>query len=263
MSEQSRISSAVLLAAALASAMVCGMRPGRAATGQAGAEPGAAASGQNERSRADDSGRAASAATRAARTAAQRVSAAQEVVPRMAAEPRLKTLLQQARGVLIVPSFGRAALGLGAHGGGGVLLLKKGDGSWSGPAFYNLGGLSVGVQAGAEGGPLALVLNNDKAVGEFMKKNNFTLSAEAGLTVLNWSRLAQGTAGTGDVVAWSGARGLFGDAVAVGINDIHYNQELTNAYYGRTLSPRDIADGSVTNTQSQPLQQALAQAAAR
>nr|WP_315222696.1 hypothetical protein [uncultured Duganella sp.] len=57
-----------------------------------------------------------------------------------------------------------------------------------------------------------------------MARHNFALSAEAGLTVLNWSKLAQGTVGTGDVVAWSGTKGLFGGAVAVGLRDIRFNQ---------------------------------------
>ncbi|MYM76239.1 hypothetical protein GTP56_29185, partial [Duganella sp. FT134W] len=192
----------------------------------------------------------------------ERVTDAMRVVRQLEAEPRMKQLLQQAKGVLIVPAYGRAALGVGAHGGAGLLLLKRADGSWSGPAFYDLGGLTVGLQAGAEGGALAMVLNNDKAVGEFMKKNNFSLSAAAGLTVFNWSKLAQGTAGNGDVVAWGATKGLFGDAVTVGLNDIRYNQSLTNAYYGRALSPKDIADGSVSNPQAQPLQQALGQASA-
>lgn len=199
-------------------------------------------------------------AAKPAQSATRRVSDALGVVRQLEAEPHMKRLLQQAKGVLIVPSYGRAALGVGAHGGAGLLLLKRADGAWSGPAFYDLGGLTLGLQAGAEGGAIAMVLNNDKAVNEFMKKNNFSLSAEAGLTVVNWSRLAQGSAGTGDVVAWSGTKGLFGDAVAVGVNDIRFNQALTNAYYGRTLSPRDIADGSVSNPQAQPLQQALGQA---
>ncbi len=38
------------------------------------------------------------------------------------------------------------------------------------------------------------------------------------------------------------------------------DQSLTNAYYGRTLSPREIAAGTVSNPQSEPLQQALGQA---
>jgi lipid-binding SYLF domain-containing protein len=194
--------------------------------------------------------------------ASKRVTEAVAVVRQLEATPRMKQLLQQAKGVLIVPYYGRAALGVGAHGGGGLLVLKHADGAWSGPAFYDLGGLTLGVQAGAEGGALAMILNNDKAVNEFMQKNNFALSAEAGLTVLNWSRLAQGTAGTGDVVAWSATKGLFGDAVAVGLSDIRYNEKLTNAYYGRALTPKDIAAGSVSNQHAQPLQQALLQAAA-
>ncbi|MYM97010.1 lipid-binding SYLF domain-containing protein [Duganella vulcania] len=198
-------------------------------------------------------------AAKPAQNATQRVSDALSVVRQLEAEPRMKQLLQQAKGVLIVPSYGKAALGVGAHGGAGLLLLKRPDGAWTGPAFYDLGGLTLGLQIGAEGGPIAMILNNDKAVSEFMKKNNFALSADAGLTVLNWSTLAQGTAGTGDVVAWSGTRGLFGDAVAVGLNDIRFNQDLTNAYYGRALSPRDIATGAVSNPQAQPLQQALGQ----
>lgn len=204
----------------------------------------------------------AEAAVKPAQRAASRVSEAVAVVRQLQAEPRMKQLLQQAKGVLIVPNYGRVALGVGAHGGGGLLLLKRADGNWTGPAFYDLGGLTVGVQAGAEGGAIAMVLNNDKAVNEFMKKNNFALSAEAGLTVINWSRLAQGTAGTGDVVAWSGAKGLFGDAAAVGLSDIRFNESLTNAYYGRALTAKDIAAGSVSNPQAQPLQQALMQASA-
>ncbi|HEX8405953.1 MAG TPA: lipid-binding SYLF domain-containing protein [Duganella sp.] len=220
-------------------------------------------SGQNDRSDQADRGArndATDRSTKSAQRATERVSDALAVVRQLEAEPRMKQLLQQGKGVLIIPSYGRAALGVGAQGGAGLLLLKRADGGWTGPAFYDLGGLSVGLQAGAEGGPIAMVLNNDKAVTEFMKKNNVALTADAGLTVLNWSKMAQGTAGTGDVVAWSGKKGLFGDVAAIGLNDIRFNQSLTNAYYGRTLSPKDIAAGKVSNPQAEPLQQALGQA---
>lgn len=245
---------AAALACVIAMSM-CGAAFGQSGGGQSG-ERGQ--SGQSSQS--GQSGQSDDLGAKPAERATQRVSDALAVVRQLEAEPRMKQLLRLAKGVLIVPSYGRAALGVGAHGGAGLLLLKQTDGGWSGPVFYDIGGLSVGLQAGAEGGPMALVLNNDKAVNEFMKKNNVALSADAGLTVLNWSKLAQGTAGTGDVVAWSGAKGLFGDVVAVGVNDIRFNQSLTNAYYGRTLSPREIAAGTVSNPQSGPLQQALGQA---
>lgn len=202
--------------------------------------------------------------TRAAKqeaTAARHVTDAVAVVRAMEAEPRMHTLLQQSRGVFIVPTYGRAALAVGASGGTGILLVRGAGGGWSGPAFYNTGGLSVGLQAGAQAGSLALVLMNQKAVDEFVKKNNFSLNAKAGLTVVNWSRMAQGSAGTGDVVAWSGTKGLFGDLATVEINDVRYNQNLTNAYYHRTLPVSDVISGAVVNAQAEPLIQALGNAA--
>lgn len=196
----------------------------------------------------------------AAQRASARVNSAIATVRKLEADPRIRNILPQAKGILIVPSYGKAALGVGAHGGGGLLMLKHPDGAWSGPAFYDLGGLSLGLQAGIEGGPVALVLMNDKAVRETLKKNNFSLSADAGLTVLNWSKLAQGYAGTGDVIAWSATTGLLGDAVAVGLNDVRFNQTLTNAYYGRALSPQAVTEGSVSNAEAEPLRRAMASA---
>jgi lipid-binding SYLF domain-containing protein len=191
------------------------------------------------------------------KAANKRVSDAVGVVNTMGADPRMAELLAQARGVYIVPSYGRAALGVGAAGGSGVLLVKRSDGSWSNPAFYNMGGISLGLQAGAEGGALALVLLNQKAVDSFRNKNNFSLSADAGFTIVNYARMAQGTT-KGDVVAWSGNKGLFGNAASVAVNDIRYNARLTNAYYGKTVTATQALDSSEANPPSEALRKALA-----
>lgn len=55
------------------------------------------------------------------------------------------------------------------------------------------------------------MLNNEKAVERFKRKNNFALSADAGLTVVNWAKIAHGSVGAGDVVAWTGTAGLLGN----------------------------------------------------
>jgi lipid-binding SYLF domain-containing protein len=196
--------------------------------------------------------------TRDEAAAMKHVDDAVAVVRKMESEPGIGKLLQQAKGVFIVPTYGRAALGVGGSGGAGVLLVKRDGGAWSDPAFYNIGGINVGLQAGAEAGPIALVLNNDKAVDSFMQKNNFSLSADAGLTVVDWAKTAQGTAGTGDVVAWAGTKGLFGNVASIGVNDIRFNQGQTNAYYGQTVAARDVIDGKVKNPQANTLKQALA-----
>lgn len=166
-------------------------------------------------------------------------------------------MLASAQGIFIVPRYVRAAVGIGGEGGAGLLLLNKGEGRWSDPVFYNAGGVSLGVQVGAQGGMLAFVLNNQKAVDAFLKKTNVSLSAKAGLTVINWNRMAQGSAGAADVVAWSDSRGLFGDAATVELNGVRYSQNLNNAYYHRTLSASDIIAGKTSNQQANLLLQTL------
>jgi lipid-binding SYLF domain-containing protein len=203
---------------------------------------------------------AAGTVSRAQAAAIRRVVNAADAVRRMAAEPGMKALLAQAKGVFIVPTYGRAALGLGASGGAGVLVLRRADGTWTDPLFYNLGGLSIGAQAGAEGGPIAFVLLNDKAVSSFRQKNNFALSADAGLTVISFSKMAQGAVGGGDVVAWADTKGLFGNVATLAVRDIRFNTKATQAYYGRPATIQDVVEGTATNPQSEALKQALAAA---
>ncbi|MFC0132231.1 lipid-binding SYLF domain-containing protein [Massilia eurypsychrophila] len=222
-----------------------------AASGLAGAQA------TTER-RAGDAPAAATADTRQESSAIRHVADANAEVQKMLQEPRMRELLQQAKGVFLVPRYGRAALGVGASGGTGVLLVKRADGQWSDPVFYNIGGISAGAQVGAEAGAIALVLNNEKAVNRFMQKNQFSLNAGAGLTLVNWSKIAQGSLGDGDVVVWSGTRGLYGSLVSVGVSDIRHSENLTGAYYRQTATVADVLAGKHSNPHSQTLKQTLA-----
>jgi SH3 domain-containing YSC84-like protein 1 len=197
-------------------------------------------------------------ATRRQQAAFRHVSDAAAVASTMARDAGMKDLLARSLGVYIVPSYGRAALGIGGEGGSGVAIVRRADGSWGDPAFFNIGGISIGLQAGVEGGPLALLLMNPKAVNQFRKRNNFSLSADVGLTVVNYSHAAQGT-GIGDVVVWSGNKGLFGNAVTVSIDDIRYNRDLTGAYYGRTITAPQAIDSTEAAPQADALRKALGQ----
>lgn len=195
-------------------------------------------------------------ATRRQQAAAKHVSDAAAVAATMTQEPGMKDLLARALGVYIIPTYGRAALGIGGEGGSGVVMLKRADGSWGNPAFFNLGGVSIGLQAGVEGGPVAVLLMNPKAVNEFRKRDNFSLSADVGLTVVNFSRRAEGS-GVGDVVAWSGNKGLFGNAVTLAFNDFRYNRRLTEAYYGKTMTAQQAIDSTAATPQADALRKAL------
>ncbi|MGN6388084.1 MAG: lipid-binding SYLF domain-containing protein [Burkholderiaceae bacterium] len=188
------------------------------------------------------------------------VTEAIKVVKQMEKDPDIKQLLSKAQGVFVVPDYGRAALGVGARGGEGVVLVKHG-GKWSEPAFYNIGGISGGIQAGVEAGSIALIMNTQKAVNTFKQDNNWSLNADAGLTLVNWSAKAQGNAGRGDVTIWSDAEGLFGDA-AVSVTDITFDKDETAAFYGKQVTLNDIFSGKAkpTSSKTSALRQALASA---
>lgn len=178
-----------------------------------------------------------------ARDARQQLNKAVTVVDEMKRDPQMKARLQQAQGVFLVPDYGRAAAVVGGRGGEGVLMVKH-NGKWGDPAFYTLGGVSLGLQAGVETGEIALVLNNQKALDSFKQDNNWSLNAEAGLTIVNWSPKAQGSVGKGDVIVWANTEGLFGNT-AVSITDIHFDEEETGAFYGKKVALTDIIGGTV------------------
>lgn len=175
--------------------------------------------------------------------AIEQVNESIAVLKEMQRDPQLAALLNQSEGVFIAADYGRAALGVGVRGGQGVLLMNE-NGSWSSPVFYDFGGISAGLQAGAEGGSLAMILNNQRALDNFKQKNNWSLNADAGLTVVNWSARAQASAGKGDVIVWSDAAGLMGD-VAVSLSDIRYDQEDTSAFYGREVTLTEVFGGRI------------------
>lgn len=191
-------------------------------------------------------------------SANKHINDAAATVGKMTSDATIKNLLSQAKGLLIVPTYSRVAIGVGGSGGAGVLVTRHDDGSWSDPVIFHAGGLSLGAQLGAEIGPIALILNNDKALDSFMKKNNFSISADAGLTIVNWTRLAQGTVGKGDIVAWAGTQGLFGNAASISFNDMRFSSRVNDAYYHAITGTKAILDGKHTNPHSSVLKDALA-----
>ncbi len=174
--------------------------------------------------------------------AMQQVRESEEVLAKMQKDPDLKAAMARAKGILISPDYGRAGLVLGAHGGNGVLLIHNGK-QWTGPALYNLGGISIGAQAGASGGQRAMLLMTDKAINKFKQNNNFGLNADAGLTVVAWSAKAQARTG-GDVIMWSDQIGAYAGAT-IGVTDVNFDERETASLYGHKVTAKQIIAGEV------------------
>ena len=179
--------------------------------------------------------------------ARETVQEAAEVVQQLKSDPKTRDLLGEAKAVFVVPDYGRASLGVGGAGGQGVLVANN-EGSWSGPAFYNIGSLNAGIQAGVEVGSIAFLMMTDKSLEGFRKENNFSLNADAGLTIIDYSKRGQMSIGKGaDVIVWSGTKGLYGN-LAVSVSDIFWDGEANRAYYHQqTVDADEIINGTLAD----------------
>lgn len=193
----------------------------------------------------------------AATEAQSHVEDALQAVQRMRQDPRLAALLEQAKGVLIVPRYTEGAMIIGGNGGIGVLLAHR-RGTWTDPVFYHVGGVSIGLQLGGASGPVAMLLMSDKAVEKFQNDlSTWSLGGRAGLTVASFSDQEQHPSGSLDVIVWSGVKGLFG-GLAFGATDVTPDQTANHAYYRSPVAPLQILVGAVSNPGAQPLRNALA-----
>jgi len=165
----------------------------------------------------------------------------EKVLRNMKREEGMDTALEQAKGVFLVPDFGRGAFVFGGRGGQGVVLTKQG-GDWNGPAFFNFGAVSAGAQGGVAAGEVAMLLMTDKAVESFKQDHNFALNADAGLTLLDWSNAAQGSYGKGDVLFWSSTEGLFAGG-AISVSDVFSDDESNQEYYTGRTNVAEILEG--------------------
>lgn len=191
-----------------------------------------------------------------AREATEQVSAATDAISSMKQQAGIEHFLRRAHGVFIVPQYGRGAAIVGARGGEGVLVVRNQEG-WSGPAFYDYGGLSIGAQAGGEGGSIVMLLMSERAVERFKGDGDFSLNADAGLTIAEFSENAQASLTNQDVVVWSDTKGLFAGA-ALGVTGIRRDPDDNRAYYdNRAATAEQIFTGMVTNPHAKQLHDEL------
>jgi lipid-binding SYLF domain-containing protein len=190
-------------------------------------------------------------------SAQDRVNDASKIVRQMKRNPSLAAVLARAKGVFIIPHYGKGGFIVGGQGGGGVVLAKH-DGAWSSPAFYSISGGSIGAQAGGEGGAIAMILMTPKAVSRFESSGSgWSLNGNAGLTVVKWSGKTQANTGRGDVILWSNTNGLYGGLTA-SLTHISPDNAMDRAYYHRRVSSQEILAGNLGNANADPLRNALA-----
>jgi lipid-binding SYLF domain-containing protein len=166
--------------------------------------------------------------------------AVQEVMTqRVSDQPKI--MLGRANGVMICPQLFKAGFFFGGEGGSCVLLARSGNGTWSYPAFYDIGSGSFGFQFGIQDSQLVLLIMTSRGLDALMD-SQVRLGANASIAVATVGGGVQGatTAAVGaDIIAFAEARGLFGGVSLEG-GVMSSRTDENQAYYGQPLAGRQI-----------------------
>ena len=166
----------------------------------------------------------------------------------------LRWHLSQAKGVVIYPQVLKAGFIFGGSGGTGVLLVNN-KGEWSQPAFYNVGSVSFGLQAGGETAEIVMLLWTQKAVDALMT----TKAKLGGDTSVAMGPMGGGVKGdvTADFVSFAKSKGLYAGMNLEG-SVLDVREGYNKAYYGKEVTPiQIIVEKKAANKQSEELRKAL------
>ena len=186
-----------------------------------------------------------SAASLAATKEEKRVADAADVIDQLSRIPERSipsSLLSRAYAVAVIPNVMRAAVGVGARHGRGILVVRQDDNSWSNPAFVSLTGGSFGWQIGADSTDIILVFKTRKGV-DGIANGKLTLGATASVAagpVGRHTEVATDIVFRAEVYSYSRSRGLFAGVALEGAG-VTMDRKANAAFYGSTsMTPEKI-----------------------
>jgi len=132
-----------------------------------------------------------------------------------------KALLEQAEAIVIVPNTIKAGLVVGGRFGHGVAVIKDKKNGWGDIRFIELGGASVGFQAGIQSTDVVLVFKTRKGLERLLEgKAKLKLGADAAIAAGPLGREAElSTDGKlkAEIFSYSRSRGLFAGVSLEGV----------------------------------------------
>ena len=171
----------------------------------------------------------------------------------------MRDMLPNARAVMVCPRMFRGGFFFGAEGGSCVLLARGGQGTWSAPAFYDVGGGSFGLQIGIQDAAVVMMIMHQGALRAVLD-SQVRLGADASVALVTIGGGIEGattTALNADIVAVAKTRGLFAGISLQGSVMVADSSD-DQAYYGQSVSSVDIVLAMrVNNPGADPLRAAL------
>ena len=108
-----------------------------------------------------------------------------------AQSPKAARYGKSAYAVLVFPKIVKAGLVIGGQGGEGVLLMRGKP-----AAYYKIGAVSYGLQAGGQSFSYALFLMNDKALAYLNKSDGWAIGSGPSLVVVDEGKAKSTTSTT-------------------------------------------------------------------
>jgi lipid-binding SYLF domain-containing protein len=152
-----------------------------------------------------------------------------------------QSTLEKAECVGVFPDVKKGAFIVGGQGGSGVFTCRDASGAMGAPAFFRIGGGSVGWQFGGEETDLVLLVMNDGGMSHLLK-NHFKIGAEATATGGPVGRTAQAATDAqlhAQILSWSRTQGAFLGAALDG-SVISTDADANQAVYGKDVSAKSI-----------------------
>src|SRR5215210_5822552 len=153
-----------------------------------------------------------------------------------------KDLLDRAEAVAVFPGMIKAGLVVGGRGGSGI-ISRRVMGGWSAPAFFKMGGASLGLQIGAAKTDLILLFMNDEALKGLLE-DKLEMGGEASAAAGPVGRTASATTNLtldAGILSYSRSKGLFAGLELKGAV-INPDNNLNEALYG--LKAREVLTGA-------------------
>jgi lipid-binding SYLF domain-containing protein len=183
--------------------------------------------------------------TRKARAAAEQSAKAARVFneimgTRERSIPR--DLLDKADAVAVFPGVIKAGFIVGGRGGRGV-ISRRVAGGWSAPAFFDLGGGSIGLQIGASSTDFILLFMNENAVDSLLG-DKFEIGGEGSAAAGPVGRSASASTDVrmnAQILSYSRSKGAFAGLELKGVVIKPDNEDNLQVY---GMNARDILTGA-------------------
>jgi lipid-binding SYLF domain-containing protein len=158
-------------------------------------------------------------------------------------------LMARAHGIAVIPHVVKGAFGIGGQWGKGLMSQRHEDGSWSAPAYIEIGGGSFGLQIGVEASDIVLVFTDEEGIKGILK-GKLKLGADASATAGPVGRNAE--VGTdvllrSAVFAYSRSKGLFA-GISLDGSVIGMDNNANRKVYGNGVTGEDILLGKAVHT---------------